>query len=256
MPHVHDAAQRGFSAEARTYTSGRPPYPAALEGWLQSTLGVAPVLRVLDLGAGTGKFTRLLAGLGADVTAVEPVAAMREELSLSLPKVPVMEGTAQAIPVGDETYNAVTCAQAFHWFAHADALAEIHRVLVRGGKLGLVWNVREASVDWVAAITAILTPYEGDAPRFHTGQWRGAFDGRYFGEPSVARFAHVHEGHPDDVIVGRCLSVSFIAALPADEKQRVVEQLRALIADHPALKGRETVAFPYTTEAYCYPRLP
>ncbi|MBD1551311.1 class I SAM-dependent methyltransferase [Pseudomonas typographi] len=256
MPPVHDAAQRGFSAEASTYTSGRPDYPAALEGWLRGTLGIVPALPVLDLGAGTGKFTRLLAGLQANVTAVEPVAAMRDELSLGLPKVPVLDGTAQGIPLGDQTVQVVTCAQAFHWFATAAALAEIHRVLAPGGRLGLVWNVRDESVDWVAAITAILTPYEGDAPRFHTGLWRQAFDGHYFSEPRVATFEHTHEGSPEDVILGRCLSVSFIAALPQAEKNAVAAQLRELVATHPALRGRETVAFPYQTQAYGFVKQP
>ncbi|MFF7709386.1 methyltransferase domain-containing protein [Pseudomonas sp. NPDC007930] len=255
MPHVHDAAQRGFSTEARTYSSGRPDYPAALEAWLRDSLGVVPALRVLDLGAGTGKFTRLLAGLGADVTAVEPVAAMRDELSLGLPKVPVMDGTAQAIPVPGETVEVVTCAQAFHWFAEPEALADIHRVLVPGGRLGLVWNVRDESVDWVAALTAILSPHEGDAPRFHTGAWRQPFAaGPWFEEPTVARFEHVHEGAPEDVVLGRCLSVSFIAALPEAQKQAVTAQIRELIATHPALRGQARVRFPYTTEAYCYRR--
>lgn len=254
MPSVHDAAQRGFTAQAHQYARSRPEYPKALEPWLEQELGVVPALRVLDVGAGTGKFTRLLAGLGADVTALEPVAKMREELSLALPKVPVMEGTAEQLPLGDGTVKVVTCAQAFHWFATANALAEFHRVLVPDGKLGLVWNVRDESVDWVAQITRIITPYEGDAPRFHTGQWRDAFDGRYFHNERATTLEHRHEGTPEDVILGRFLSVSFIAALPQAEQQSVAEQLRELIATHPALKGKQQVTFPYQTQAYAWSR--
>ncbi|PVZ20295.1 MULTISPECIES: class I SAM-dependent methyltransferase [unclassified Pseudomonas] len=254
MPMVHDAAQRGFTAQAQQYARSRPEYPKALEPWLAQELGIAPSMRVLDVGAGTGKFTRLLSSIGADVTALEPVAKMREELSLALPKVPVMDGTAEQLPLGDATVNVVTCAQAFHWFATTAALAQFHRVLVPGGRLGLVWNVRDESVDWVAHITRIITPYEGNAPRFHTGRWREAFDGRYFADERVATFEHHHTGSPDDVILGRFLSVSFIAALPQAEQDAVAAQLRDLIATHPALKGKDQVSFPYQTQAYAWSR--
>ncbi len=147
------------------------------------------------------------------------------------------------------------CAQAFHWFSTQAALAEIHRVLKPDGRLGLVWNVRDESVDWVAAITDIITPYEGDTPRFHSGRWREAFTGEYFSDPELSCFAYSHVGSPQEVIMDRFLSVSFIAALPDAEKTRVTEQLRSLLATHPALKGRDTVAFPYQTQAYLCRRL-
>ncbi|WP_191487813.1 class I SAM-dependent methyltransferase [Pseudomonas sp. FEN] len=250
MSGVHKAAQVGFSAEAKTYAHGRPDYPAELLPWLRDSLGVVPGGQAIDLGAGTGKFTRLLAATGATVTAIEPVEAMRAELVARLPEVRALSGTAQAIPLESQFADALLCAQAFHWFAHEAALAEIHRVLKPGGRLGLVWNVRDESVDWVAAITRIITPYEGDTPRFHSGAWRQPFNGRYFSAPELSRFEYRHVGTPEEVIIDRFLSVSFIAALPVAEKAKVTEQLQALIQTHPALRGRETIAFPYRTEAY------
>ena len=110
-------------------------------------------------------------------------------------------------------------------------------------------------MDWVAAITAIITPYEGDTPRFHSGKWREAFTGEYFSAPEMTCFPYNHVGSPQEVIMDRFLSVSFIAALPAAEKAEVTAQLRNLIATHPALKGRDTVAFPYQTQAYVCQRL-
>ena len=251
MSDVHDAAMQGFGAEAQSYVRGRPEYPAQLLTWLAGNLGLAPEKVALDLGAGTGKFTKLLVQTGAQVLAVEPVEAMRDQLSRSLPTVHALSGSAEHMPLASASTDAVVCAQAFHWFATEKALAEIHRVLKPGGGLGLVWNVRDESVDWVGRLTEIITPYEGDAPRFYKGDWRKPFVGsEYFEAPELNRFAYAHVGPPQEVIVDRFLSVSFIAALPSSEKAMVAARLQALIAEHPALRGRESIAFPYQTEAY------
>ncbi|MFQ6345875.1 class I SAM-dependent methyltransferase [Pseudomonas sp. R11F] len=255
MTDVHASAQQGFSTQAATYVQGRPDYPRQLIGWLGEALGVEPQSTVIDLGAGTGKFTRLLSTLTPALIAVEPIAAMAAQLTRSLPDVRLVEGTAESIPLGDATADAVVCAQAFHWFATQAALAQIHRVVKPGGRLGLVWNVRDESVDWVAAISAIITPYEGDTPRFHTGRWREAFTGKYFSAPELTCFPYKHVGSPQEVIMDRFLSVSFIAALPDAEKAKVSAQLQALIDTHPALQGRDSVAFPYQTQAYVCHRL-
>jgi len=254
MTQVHTSAQQGFTREAQAYVRGRPDYPAELLGWLRGELGLGAGRQAVDLGAGTGKFTKLLLQTGAAVTAVEPVDAMRAQLAAALPAVRGLAGTAQAMPLDDASADAVLCAQAFHWFARREALAEIHRVLRPGGQLGLVWNVRDESVDWVARLTAIVTPYEGDTPRFHKGDWRRPFDDTegtpLFTELRLSRFAYQHVGTPQEVIIDRFLSVSFIAALPPAEHAAVARELHTLVATHPALRGRETIAFPYETQAY------
>jgi len=255
MTGVHTSAQQGFSTQAVTYAQGRPDYPRQLTGWLADTLHIDALSSVIDLGAGTGKFTRLLSTLAPTLIAIEPVAAMGAQLTKLLPDVRLVNGTAESIPLPAASADAVVCAQAFHWFSTEAALAEIHRVLKPGGRLGLVWNVRDESVDWVAAITDIITPYEGDTPRFHTGRWREAFTGKYFSEPEMTCFPYSHVGSPQEVIMDRFLSVSFIAALPEASKAVVTAQLQALIDTHPSLKGRDTVAFPYQTQAYVCHRL-
>ncbi|MCF5173295.1 class I SAM-dependent methyltransferase [Pseudomonas canadensis] len=255
MTGVHTSAQQGFSTQAVTYAQGRPDYPRQLTGWLADTLHIDALSSVIDLGAGTGKFTRLLSTLAPTLIAVEPVAAMGAQLTKLLPDVRLVNGTAESIPLPAASADAVVCAQAFHWFSTEAALAEIHRVLKPDGRLGLVWNVRDESVDWVSAITDIITPYEGDTPRFHTGRWREAFTGKYFSEPEMTCFPYSHVGSPQEVIMDRFLSVSFIAALPEASKAVVTAQLQALIDTHPSLKGRDTVAFPYQTQAYVCHRL-
>lgn len=255
MTGVHASAQQGFSTQAVTYAQGRPDYPRQLTGWLTEALGVDAQSTVIDLGAGTGKFTRLLSTLAPTLIAVEPVQAMGAQLSKLLPDVRLVDGTADSIPLAAASADAVVCAQAFHWFSTQAALQEIHRVLKPEGRLGLVWNVRDESVAWVAAITAIITPYEGDTPRFHTGRWREAFTGELFSAPELSCFPYSHVGSPQEVIMDRFLSVSFIAALPDAEKAKVTAQLQDLIDTHPDLRGRDTVAFPYQTQAYVCRRL-
>jgi SAM-dependent methyltransferase len=252
---MHSAALEGFGNSAQVYARGRPDYPSELATWLREKLDLYPGRTAIDLGAGTGKFTKLLMQTGSNVIAVEPVAAMRAELAASLPGVQAVAGTAESTSLTDAVSDAVVCAQAFHWFATEATLLEMHRVLRPEGKLGLVWNLRDESIDWVGAITDILTPYEGDAPRCHTGEWRQPFTGRLFTELQETRFTHVHIGDPEQVIVDRFLSVSFIAALPENEKSKVIRNLRDLISSHPKLKGRDTISVPYETRAYCCRRI-
>jgi SAM-dependent methyltransferase len=210
-----------------------------------------PGRTVLDLGAGTGKFTVELLATGAQVFAVDPVAAMLDNLRLSAAAATALLGDAENIPLADDTCDAVVCAQSFHWFATRAALTEIHRVLRPGGILGLIWNVRDESVDWVAKLTAVIAPYEGDAPRMVSGQWRKLFPAPGFGALREWRFPHGHTGPADRVIVDRVASISFIAALPSEERERALDPVRALITATPALAGAKEVTFPYVTSAFC-----
>lgn len=171
-------------------------------------------------------------------------------LQAKLPQVEALRGTAERIPVPDSSVDAVLCAQSFHWFATPVALAEIHRVLKPRGALGLVWNLRDETVEWVARLTAVMQPYEGDAPRFHDGAWRSVFPATGFGPLEEESFKHEHSGPPEQVIVDRVLSISFIAALPAGESENVAAQLRAIIASTPELSGKAEVTFPYRTFAF------
>ena len=173
---IHGAAARGYAVASETYERGRPDYPPAAIEHLVRMLGLRDGVSILDLGAGTGKLTRLLQFSGARLVAVEPVEAMRQTLAEKVPGVTVLDGTAEAIPLADQSVHAVTIAQAFHWFDGVRALRELHRVLEPSGRVGLVWNVRDESVEWVARLTELVDPYEGDAPRYRNGKWRIAFN--------------------------------------------------------------------------------
>jgi len=251
---IHSAAH-GFETGATAYERGRPDYPAEVAGWLTGSLGLGPGKTVLDLGAGTGKFTRNLVATGAMVIAVEPVDGMRAKLVASLPQVRAVAGTAEAIPLPDASVDALVCAQAFHWFATRSALAEMSRVLKPGDRLGLIWNMRDESTAWVAAISDIIRPYEGDAPRAYKGTWKAAFPVPTLSPLEAQHFPYGHTGAPEDVIVNRTLSTSFIARLPDAEREAVAGRLRELIANHPDLRGKAQITYPYVTETYTATRL-
>jgi SAM-dependent methyltransferase len=244
------AAARGFELAPKPYEIGRPTYPPDAVERLVSELGIGPGKRVLDLAAGTGKLTRLLVPTGAELVAVEPVEGMRGALSASLPGVEALAGTAESIPLPDASVDAVTVGQAFHWFDGDAALAEIHRVLRPSGRLGLIWNVKDESVDWIEKLGGIMESYRGDAPRVASGAWKDAFDRtKLFAPLQRARFSFVHEAD-FAAVVARVTSVSFIAALPPAEFARVVDRVRTLLGTHPETKGRSTFELPYRTGVY------
>jgi len=253
---IHRSARAGYSAAAQTYREGRPDYPPETALWLRGDLALGPGKAVLDLGAGSGKFLPPLIGTGARVRALEPVEAMREALVRDYPQVALVDGVAEAIDLPDKSMDCVVCAQAFHWFATAAAQAEIHRVLAPGGTLGLIWNVRDERLPWVAALSAIIDARESDAPRYRTGQWRQLFPAPGFVEIGQRYADNPHVGAAEQVIVARTLSVSFIAALPPAERAEVERDVRALIAATPELAGQARVTYPYRTGMFAWRKVP
>jgi SAM-dependent methyltransferase len=254
-PPLHAQASIGFERAADAYERGRPEYPAAAVEHLIKSLDIARGRHVVELGAGTGKFTRTLVPTGVEILAVEPVEAMRRKLSELVPGVKVVDGTAEAIPLPDASADVVVVAQAFHWFDGEKALAEIHRVLKPGRGLGLVWNVRDDSLAWISKLTRIIEPYEGDVPRYKSLAWMAAFRlTRLFSPPVRAEFAHVQKLSPD-AIEDRVLSISFIAALPDSERESVRELVRELVRQELDARNPAVIEFPYRTHVYTGRRL-
>ena len=144
-----------FGAAAAAYAENRPGYAEAAVRWALAPVRAREPIRVLDLGAGTGKLTATLAGLPAEVTAVEPDPDMLAELRRNLSSVRSLPGSAEEIPLPDGSVDAVLVAQAMHWFDLDRALPEIARVLARGGVLAALWNVDDDRVGWVADLAAM-----------------------------------------------------------------------------------------------------
>jgi SAM-dependent methyltransferase len=251
-------AAKGFARRVSEYEAGRPEYPEAL----LDDLSLAEARAVLDLGAGTGKFTRVLAGRLAEMKggraaalyAVEPVKEMAERLAgLGLP-VELRAGSAEAIPLPDGAVDLVCCAQSFHWFDYEPASAAIHRVLAQGGHLALIWNIRDERVPWVAALTKLFDHYAGNVRRYASGAWRRILED--------ARFRLVRTSHHDfhypmgrTGLYDRVFSTSFIAALPASEQAAVRARVDRLMADHPEILASGTIQFPYVCELHLLERI-
>ncbi len=245
---VHETAASGFGAVADEYERARPDYPRAAVERLTQELGGDHGCW-LDLGAGTGKLTRMLAG--QRVVAVEPIASMREHFARVLREAPLVAGLAEELPFADASFGSVVCAQAFHWFDGERALGEIHRVLRSGGGLALLWNVKDESVPWVGELGDILRPYQERVPQETSGEWRRSFEAASdrFGPLREARFPHAQ---PLDGpgLVERYASASYVAVLPEAERLDVLARIRSLTVEHPDLAGRTEFDLPYVTELH------
>jgi ubiquinone/menaquinone biosynthesis C-methylase UbiE len=156
----HGAAS-SFASVAELYERARPEYAAAAVAYVVESLDLGPGRVVLDLGAGTGKLSRQLAASGARVIALEPLAEMR---ALVPEGIDALAGSAEAVPLDDGSVDAVTAAQAFHWFDETAALAEIRRVTRPGGLLALVSNRRDAADPATRAFDELLARVRGHPP--------------------------------------------------------------------------------------------
>jgi SAM-dependent methyltransferase len=229
---------RSFASVVDEYDSARPGYPDEAVRWL---VGDTPV-DVVDLGAGTGKLTRSLSGLGHRVVAVEPLPAMLERLRRHVPAALPVVGSAESIPLADASADAVVVAQAFHWFDPPRALVEIARVLRPGGTLGLVWNTRDERVGWVRRLSAVI-----GSESLERRQLEVAFAASgLFGALEARTFRH-EQRLTREALLGLVESRSYCATRPADERERVLASVGALFDEEAA--GGEVV-LPYVTSAY------
>ncbi|MET8628962.1 methyltransferase domain-containing protein [Kitasatospora sp. NPDC004669] len=227
---------RSFGVAAASYQHGRPGYPRALIG------SVVPreARKVLDLGAGTGKLTRLLVESGLDVVAVEPDEDMRAQLAAAVPKAAVRAGSAERIPLPDASVDTVVVAQAWHWFDQAAAVPEIARVLAPGGTLALVWNFRDESQPWAAELGALM--HRCSRPQIDSAPLLPA----PFGPPERLEIRWEHPTTPAG-IVDMVASRSYVIALPEAARARLLADVEQLLATHPDLAGRDEIAMPYLT---------
>ncbi len=246
---IHESASRGFQRGADAYERGRPSYPREALDWLFAQLDLRPRRTVLDVGAGTGKLTRELVATGAAVLAVEPVPAMRGVLEQVVPEARSLEGTAEALPVDDGSIDAITVAQAFHWFDVPTTLVEFHRVLRPAGRFGLIWNRRRLEDPLHRAINAITEPYHHETPSHLRGEWREPLEeSRLFTSAGQLEVPYEHLVDVDGV-VDRVASISYIAALPECERDEVIGRVRELAEQAP-----KPLRLAYATETYVYER--
>lgn len=248
---VHEVAEEGFGKEAATYERVRPSYPPDAVAWLAGNLELGPGRTVIDVAAGTGKFTRLLVPFGATLVAAEPVEGMRRSFVQAVPGVPMVAAVAEALPVAGGSIDAVTVAQAFHWFDAERTFEEFRRVLRQGGRVGLVWNARDRSSEWVNEVWSIMDRVEKRAPWRDHEQWRdSALGTRHgFGPLHTETFRNEQSITPEGV-VDRIESVSHVAVLPEAKREQVLDEVRSLLASHPETRGRTDLRIPYRVDTY------
>ncbi len=224
-----------FGEEAAAYERGRPSYPPEAIDWLLPQ----DARDVLDLGAGTGKLTTRLVERGLSVVAVDPIPEMLELLRDSLPETPALLGTAEDIPLPDDSVDAVLVAQAWHWFDPERAVAEVARVLRPGGRLGLVWNTRDERLGWVRDLGRII------------GQEHDPFSERVT-LPAPFTDLERHQLEWTNYLTPQALidlvaSRSYCITSPADVRTATLDRVRELLATHPALANSTGLALPYVT---------
>ena len=252
---IHHAAELGYQRAAADYERVRPSYPTRALAVLADALDLKPGKRVAEVGAGTGKFTRLLALTGARVIALEPVAAMRATLAELLPQVDVVDGLAEATGLADGSVDAVVAAQAWHWFDPAATLAEVERITQRRGRLGLVWNTLDETVPWVAEYSKIYRQWRTDAvPGHRDGLWRRFFDEVPGWTPLSAE--HIPNPYVTDRegVLGQALTSSVISTLDADSRAQVRGELEAVLDRHKESCG-DRIEIPYVTDLYWTARI-
>ena len=275
---IHAAASAGFGTAESTaaYERGRPSYPIdAVDFLIQQALtnrtrpadADIETLHILDVGAGTGIFTRLLAArlqhfstprLQFKVTAVEPVAGMREKFrEVTSADIPIIDGSgANLATLPSASIAAIFSGQAFHWMASSATLKEFLRVLQPKGTVALIWNTRDRRLGWVDTLESIIDEYYANFGQEVPRQQSGEFKRVFAAEPAFSALqSHILDDGVKQtgdlsMMLDRVTSISVISALPEEEKKRAQQRIREAIAQHPATAGLSEFTLPYVTETY------
>lgn len=242
-----DARRLSFGASAAHYDRARPTYPLSALNWTFAPLG-AGRLRVVDLGAGTGLLSRVVAAAGHEVIPVEPDPGMRAQLDAVMPGVRALAGSAEAIPVPDASVDAVLAGTAYHWFDAELAHPEMARVLRPGGVLAAIWNDRDKATAWVAELSRLIGAHQYVSGRRAELDESRTF-GPLFGDVTKQQFPHVVPQSPQgiaDLVASRS---NYLTATP-DKQRLILDQITELCATHPELAGRDAFDLPYLTTVY------
>lgn len=222
------ARRTSFGDDAATYDAVRPGWPAETVAWMLGSPATPAVCRVVDLGAGTGKGTRVIARLGHGVIAVEPSDAMREVLTASLSffpqevaaRISSVAGSAEDIPVENGSVDAITVFQAWHWFDQTAAFAECARVLKPGGWLSMAWHHRSEDLEWSRQLSEIVEHDENMPDGNESVPVVPGFD-----PVETELFTYVMRQSVEDLVL-HASTWSFVAIHP--ERDRMLQDVRAL----------------------------
>lgn len=245
---MSDVKATSFGAAADDYQAARPDYPFEAVAWMLERMPHGS-RRIADVGAGTGKLTRVLVeSPDAEVIAIDPDPMMLAKLRESVPGVPTFKGTAEHLPIPDATLDAVVLGQAWHWVDPVAASVEIGRAVRTGGTLGLIWNVRDESEEWVRHLTEIM--HSSPAENMVNGPTsRGPQIAKPFGEVEIEHWewnrvmnrAQLHQ---------MARSRSYFITAPAEERTEIARAMDNLFDELGLRSAEATIELPYVTTAY------
>lgn len=241
-----------FDGKAAFYAKYRPDYPQALIDYLYQRAGLTPQSIIADIGAGTGILTKLLAAKGSTVYAVEPNDEMRQEAAASLApfrQIQLIRGTAEKTTLEPSSVDFVTVAQAFHWFDKTNFRKECRRILKSGGKIVLIWNIRNTE--------SPLMRENDQANRQFCPTYQGFSEGFNPSDTHLSDFflngIFEHKSFPNNInmdeqeFIGRNLSSSYAPRQGTPEYIPYIDLLKTLFEKY---EKNGTVLIPITTHSY------
>ncbi|CAG7846121.1 SubName: Full=Uncharacterized protein {ECO:0000313/EMBL:CCA66813.1} [Serendipita indica DSM 11827] len=265
MSTVHDVAKAGFGTGTNElYDRARPSYPPEALEFMRSNLSQSKTpLSVVEIGSGTGIFTRALLAhpawkvLVQTLRAVEPSEGMRSVFLQKTqdPRVSCDEGTFTQTNESDESADVLFIAQAFHW-AHPnydEAMKEIARVLKPDGVAFFIWNMEDRQTGWVAKVRDLYEAYEEDTPQFRLNKWEATFQTPSYLSHFDAPVRFETEWHVPTTITGvqeRVLSKSYITQIPPEAKSKLAEEIEATLRESEKAWIQEEAGifeYPYKT---------
>jgi len=276
--NLHPVA-KGYHDKATTesYKVGRPTIPLVTVEFIRDTFNLDPNVKVLDLAAGTGKFTELIGKAGfKNISAIEPSPQFRDACTEVLENIKstispdlefhVEDGLSTSIPRENESVDVLFISQAFHWFDNIESIKEISRVLKKGGILAMVWCDMDVKVPLTKALTDIFHEkyYDGKAPQYRSGKWKNVFEemkknpsaaGADLIDPNLKLKTFDFNHHLNkEMMINRAMSTSYISLKSKEEKEQISNELAQVMDNDPRSSDgkyfdlKYDVALYYTTK--------
>lgn len=244
-------AAKSFGSYYESYEKSRPDYSSYSVELIVEKFSVTPNSKILELGAGTGKFTTALVNKNFKPVVNDWCSQMLGVLNIKYPYLETLHADAHRLPLEENRFDIVVTAQSFHWFATKDALSEIFRVLKPNGYLVIIFQERVENTEWIKEFHKILYSYPYDVrARFELGLWKNIFDDQeFFGSLEHESFPYTQYLAKED-LVHRALGMSFLTSLPADKRDDAVAKVKNLYETHAELREKEIIEFFYKTHIY------